>query len=210
MDKAKNIFIKIDEFIFQKIDLLKNDSSFQKFNEYLSGIEEDQQKILSQVLTFSLILLPYVVVAFLWWGNHQTKKNLEVKNQILEQIATLNGSRDTLNSVSSTYVSPMPINGREDLEARIVNMNSTTGIEQSKVQVLNFSQLSTSNTISKVEAQVSFRNFGTQDFSNFMSALVEQEKFKVMRIDLAKDAATNLLKGEVSLLHLGKSLPPSF
>lgn len=210
MDKAKNLFIKIDEFIFQKIDVLKNDSSFQKFNEYLSGIEEDQQKILSQVLTFSLILLPYLVVAFLWWGNHKTKKNLEVKNQILEQIATLNGSRDTLNTVSSTYVSPTPINGREDLEARIVNMNSTTGIDQSKVQVLNFSQLSTSNTISKVEALVSFKNFGTQDFSNFMSALVEQEKFKVMRIDLAKDAATNLLNGEVSLLHLGKSLPPSF
>lgn len=210
MDKAKNLFIKIDEFIFQKIDVLKNDSSFQKFNEYLSGIEEDQQKILSQVLTFSLILLPYLVVAFLWWGNHKTKKNLEVKNQILEQIATLNGSRDTLNTVSSTYVSPTPINGREDLEARIVNMNSTTGIDQSKVQVLNFSQLSTSNTISKVEALVSFKNFGTQDFSNFMSALVEQEKFKVMRIDLAKNAATNLLNGEVSLLHLGKSLPPSF
>lgn len=210
MDKAKNLFIKIDEFIFQKIDVLKNDSSFQKFNEYLSGIEEDQQKILSQVLTFSLILLPYMLVAFLWWGNHKTKKNIEVKNQILEQIATLNGSRDTLNTVSATYVSPTPINGREDLEARIVNMNSTTGIEQSKVQVLNFSQLSTSNTISKVEALVGFKNFGTQDFSNFMSSLVEQEKFKVMRIDLAKDAATNLLNGEVSLLHLGKNLPPSF
>ncbi len=210
MDTTKNFFIKIDEFIFHKIDLLKNDSSFQKINEYLSGIEEDQQKIMAQALTFSLILLPYLFVAVLWWGNHKTKKNIETKNQILEQIAVLNGSRDTLNTVSSSYVSPTPINGREDLDAKIVNMVSTSGIDQSKVRVVNFSQLSTSNTISKVEAAVSFRNFGTQDFSNFMRALVEQEKFKVMKIDLLKDSASNLLNGEVSLLHLGRSTPPSY
>lgn len=210
MDKAKNFFIKIDEFIFQKIDQLKNDSSFQKLNEYLSGIEEDQQKIMAQVLTFSLILIPYLFVATLWWSNHKTKKNLEVKNQILEQIATLNGNRDTLNTVSSNYVSPTPINGREDLESKIVNMISTSGIEQTKVHVVNFSQLSTSNTISKVEAMINFRNFGTQDFSNFMRALVEQEKFKIKKIDLNKDSNTNLLSGEVSLLHMGKNAPPSF
>jgi len=79
MDKTKNFFIKIDEFIFHKIDLLKNDSSFQKINEYLSGIEEDQQKIMAQALTFSLILLPFLFVALLWWGNHKTKK--EYRNQ---------------------------------------------------------------------------------------------------------------------------------
>lgn len=210
MDKNKNLFIKIDEFIFQKIDLLKSDSSFQKLNEFLSGIEEDQQKIMAQLLTFSLILLPYFVVAFLWWGNHSAKKNFEIKNQILEQIAILNSGRDTLNTVSSNFVSPSPINGREDLESKMVNMLSTSGIDQNKVQVLNFSQLSTSNTISKVEAQVKFSNFGTQDFSKFMSALVENEKFKVMRIDLTKDQASNLLNGEVSLLHLGRSIQPSF
>ena len=52
---------------------------------------------------------------------------------------------------------------------------------------------------------LSFQNFGTQDFSNFMKALVENERFKVMRINLTKDKASNLLKGEVSLMHLGKN-----
>lgn len=205
MDKTKNFFIRIDEFIFQKIDLLKNDGSFQKINEYLSGLEEEQQKIFAQLLTFTLLILPYIFVATLWWGNHKAKKNIEVKNQILEQIATLNGNRDTLTTVSATYVSPTPINGREDLDQKIVNMVSTSGIDQSKVQVQNFNQISTSNNISKIEAQISFRNFGTQDFSSFMRALVEQEKFKVMRIDLVKDKTSSLLQGQVTLLHLGKS-----
>lgn len=205
MDNAKNFFIKIDEFIFQKIDLLKNDGSFQKMNDYLSGLEEDQQKLFAQLLTFALLIVPYLFVATLWWGNHKAKKNIEVKNQILEQISTLNGNKETLTSVSSTYVSPSPINGKEDLDAKIVNMVSTSGIDQSKVQVLNFNQLSTSNNITKVEAMVSFKNFGTQDFSNFMRSLVEQEKFKVVDINLTKDKGTNLLNGKVTLLHLGKS-----
>jgi hypothetical protein len=204
MDKTKNFFIKIDEFIFHKIDLLKNDSSFQKLNEYLTALEDSEQKIIAQVVTFSALIIPFLFVLTLWWGNHKTKANIEVKNQILEQISQLNGSRDTLTTVSATYVAPSAIISREDLEQKMVSLLSTSDIGQTKVQVLNYNQLSTSNSISKVEAELRFKDFGTQDFSSFMSALVEKEKFKIMRIDLIKDK-NNLLKGEVSLMHLGRS-----
>jgi hypothetical protein len=207
MDKSKNIFIKIDEFIFQKIDLLKADGSFQKINDLLSGLEEDQQKIFAQVLTFTMLVIPFLFVATLWWGNHKLKKNMEIKNQILEQVATLTGNKDTLTSVSSTYVAPTAIMGQEDLDNKIRNLMSASSIDQNKVHVLNFSQLSTTSNIAKIEALLSFQNFGTQDFSNFMRALVEQEKFKVMRISLTKDKTTSLLRGEISLMHLGKSSP---
>ncbi len=205
MEKTKNIFIKIDEFIFQKIDLFKTDGSFHKINELLIGLEEDQQKIFAQVLTFTLLIIPFLFVMTLWWGNHKTKANLEVKNQILDQIAFLNGNKGTLTSVSANYISPVPILGQEDLDNKIRNIMSASSIDQSKVRILNFNQLSTSNSIAKIEASLSFQNFGTQDFSNFMRALVEQEKFKVMRINLTKNKTSNLLQGEVSLMHLGKS-----
>lgn len=205
MEKSKNIFIKIDEFIFQKIDLLKTDGSFQKLGEVFAGLEEEQQKLLAQILTFTLLIIPYLFVMTLWWGNHKAKKNIEVKNQILEQIATLDGNKDALVNVSSTYVAPVAITGQEDLNNKIKNLMSTGSIDQNKVHVLSFNQLSTSNTIAKIEAVLSFQNFGTQDFSNFMRALVEQEKFKVTKINLTKDRTSNLLRGEVSLMHLGKS-----
>lgn len=204
MDTTKNFFIKIDEFIFQKIDLLKNDSSFQKFNEYMTALEDSEQKIIAQVVTFAALIFPFIFVLTLWWGNHKTKATIEVKNQILEQIAQLNGSKETLSTVSATYVSPSAIVSREDLEQKMVSLLSTSDIGQTKVQVLSYNQLSTSSSISKVEAEVHFKDFGTQDFSNFMSALVEKEKFKVMRINLVKDK-NNLLKGDVSLMHLGRS-----
>ncbi|MGZ3788691.1 MAG: hypothetical protein ACXVLQ_09225 [Bacteriovorax sp.] len=203
MDKSKNIFIKIDEFIFQKIDLFKTDSSFQKINEFLIGLEEDKQKLFAQIITFACLVIPYLFVMTLWWGNHKTKKNIEIKNQIMEQIATLNGNRDTLANVSSAYVSPVSIMGQEDFDNKIRNFMSAANIDQSKVHILNFNQVSASSNISKIEATVSFKNFGTQDFSNFMRSLIEQEKFKVLKINLIKDKTSDLLQGEISLMHLG-------
>lgn len=205
MDKSKNVFIKIDEFIFQKLDLFKMDGSFQKINELLSALDEEQKKVFAQVVTFSLFLIPYIFVMVLWWGNHSTKNRIGVKTQILEQVSLLTNNRDALVNVSSNYVSPNAIFGQEDLDNKIRNIISTANIDQDKVSVLNFNQVSTTSTIAKIEAVLSFKNFGTQDFSNFMRSLVETERFKILRINLVKNKATNLLQGEVSLMHLGKN-----
>lgn len=205
MEKSKNLFIKIDEFIFQKLDFFKTDGSFQKMNELLTTLEEEHQKVFAQALTFTLLLIPYIFVVSLWWGNHNTKKRIEIKTQILEQISVLNGNRDALTNVSSSYLAPVAILGQEDLDNKIRNIMSVSNIDQSKVSILNFNQVSTTSTIAKIEAVLSFKNFGTQDFSNFMRSMVETEKFKVQRINLVKNKSTNLLQGEVSLMHLGKN-----
>lgn len=205
MEKSKNVFIKIDEFIFQQLDLFKAEGSFQKIHELITTLEEDQQKIFAQVLTFSLLLVPYVFVVNLWWGNHNMKKNAEIKNQILEQVSILNANRDALANVSSNYLAPVAILGQEDLDNKIRNIMSIANIEQNKVSILNFTQVSTTSTLAKVEAVLSFKNFGTENFSNFMRSLVETEKFKVLRINLVKNKTSNLLEGEVSLMHLGKN-----
>lgn len=207
MKNYKNVFIKIDEFIFHKLDFFKSDSSFQKITELLMSVEEDQQKLFAQLLTFSLLIIPYLFVMTLWWGNHKSRVNIEVKSQILEQISVLNSNRETKVLVSSSYLAPSAIVGQEDLDNKIRNLMSTNNIEQKKVHVLNFTQISSTSSIAKVEATLSFQDFGTQDFSNFMRTLVEQEKFKILRFSLVKMQKTNLLNGEISLMHLGKISP---
>ena len=79
-------------------------------------------------------------------------------------------------------------------------------VHQVQVQIINFNQLSETSTLVKIEAILSFQKFGTIDFSNFMQGLVDNEKFKITRIDLTKDKESNLLNGEMTLLHLGRNL----
>ncbi len=203
MEKSPNIFIKIDEFIFQKLDMLKSEGIFQKVNDALSSLEENQQKIAAQVMTFTFILLPFVVVLFLWWGNSQTKKAIEIKKQIIEQIALFDGNKNALNNISSNYLAPSAVNGQDDLDNRIRNILSSNGIDQSKVSIANFNPVSTSSNVAKIEAEITFTNFGTNDFSSFMRALVETERFKILKVNLNKE--NSLLQGSISLMHMGQS-----
>lgn len=205
MENLKNIFIKIDQFIFQKIDLFKAEGSFQKMSEPFSSLDENQQKIAAQVITFSLLLIPYIFVITLWWGNHNTKKRAEVKNQILEQISLLNGNKEALSTVISNYISPTSILTQDELNSKIHNILTEAKINQLKVSILNFSQVSTTSSIAKVEAVVNFKDFGTQDLSIFLNSITEVEKFKILRIKLEKNISTNLLHGEMSLVHLGRN-----
>jgi len=205
MDKSNNIFSKIDDFIFQKLDFLKNEGSFQKVNELLSGLDEAQQKIFEQIITFTFILIPYLIIIFLWWGNHKIRTNMEVKSQILDQISTLSGNKDARSFLSSTYLAPVAIASSDELDNKIKHLLASNNIDQTKVKVLNYTQVPTTSSITKIEASISFQNFGTLDFSNFMRLLVDQEKFKVMRINLEKNKTSNLLDGTISLIHLGKN-----
>ncbi len=205
MEKSSSIFIKIDDFIFKKLDLLKNDGVFQKFNDAISNLDEAGQKLVAQLTTFAFILIPFIFVLVLWWGNSQTKKGLEVKKQIIEQIALFDGNQNALNNISSNYLSPSAIMGQEDLDNRIRNILSQNAIDQDKVTVSNFQQTSTSSTVAKVEADLSFKNFGTNDFSVFMRTLVERERLKITRVDLIKNKEDNLLQGTISLMHMGQN-----
>ena len=204
MEKT-SFFIKIDEFIFSKLDLLKSEGLSQKFNDAISGLDENQQKVIAQVTTFFFILLPFFFEALLWWGNSETKKAIATKKQIIEQIALFDGNKNALNNISSNYLAPMAIQGQNDMDNKLRNILSTNSIDQEKVSITAFATTSTSSSVGKIEAEVSFNNFGTSDFSNFMRGLIEVERFKVLKVELNKNKDTNLLRGTISLMHMGQN-----
>lgn len=208
MEKAKSLFIKMDEFIFQKLDLLKAEGIFQKTQDLIANLDENQQKVAAQVAAFAFLFVPYLVVLGLWWGNSVTKKNLEVKKQIIEQIALYDGNKNTLSSVSQNYLSPYPISGQDDLDNKIRNIAAGSSIDQQKVSVTNFNQMGQSSSISKIEADIAFNGFGTADFSSFMRGLVENEKLKIVRVTLTKNTETQLLDGTLSVIHMGQAPAP--
>ena len=81
---------------------------------------------------------------------------------------------------------------------------SSNNIDAKKANV-RFNLLSTTSSVTKVEAIINFHDFGTQDFSNFLRNLTENERFKVTKVNLTKNTSTNLLQGELTLLHIGKN-----
>lgn len=204
MIAKKNIFIKIDEYIFQKLDLLKNDSGVSKINEYLQSLEEQQQRIVTQAITFGFIIIPFIALTTIWWSNSKIKQGIQTKTQILEQISQLNANKSALMTVSNNYIAPYAISTQMDLDNKVRNIMSSNNIDAKKANA-RFNLISTTSSVTKIEAIISFHDFGTQDFSNFLRNLTENERFKVTKVNLSKNASTNLLQGELSLLHIGKN-----
>ncbi len=204
MIAKKNIFIKVDEFIFQKLDLLKNDSSVSKINEFMLTLEEQQQRLVTQAITFGFIIIPFIAVLSIWWSNSKIKQGIQTKTQILEQISQLNANKSALMTVSNNYIAPYAISSQMDLDNKVRSIMSSNNIDAKKANV-RFNLLSTTSSVTKVEAIINFHDFGTQDFSNFLRNLTENERFKVTKVNLTKNTSTNLLQGELTLLHIGKN-----
>jgi hypothetical protein len=199
------LFKKLDQFIFLKLDLLKNENGLQQFNDLKANLNEQQQNTIAQVIVFSIIIIPFLISSFLWYGNSQLKKNIELKKQILEQISVLTNNRDSLNNTSNLYVSSGAFTSKEDIDNKVRNLFSAKGIDQSKVTILDFNLISSNSAISKIETNIHFENFGTQDFSNFLNTMIDAQKFKVQKISLTKNKDNELLQGDVTLMHIGRN-----
>jgi len=205
MNALMKLFKKLDQFIFLKLDLLKNENGLQQFNDLKANLNEQQQNTIAQVIVFSIIIFPFLISSFLWYGNSQLKKNIELKKQILEQISVLTNNRDSLNNTSNLYVSSGAFTSKEDIDNKVRNLFSAKGIDQSKVTILDFNLISSNSAISKIETNIHFENFGTQDFSNFLNTMIDAQKFKVQKISLTKNKDNELLQGDVTLMHIGRN-----
>lgn len=205
MKSLMKMFKKIDQFIFLKLDLFKNDSSFQKFNDIKANFSDEQQNTISQILVFAVVFIPFIITGIISFGNYKIRKNIELKNQILEQISFLNSNHDTLSNTSNQYVSSAAYTSREDLDNKIRNLFSAKGLDQNKVSITDFNQINSSTTVSKIETTIHFENFGTQDFSIFLNTMVDAEKFKVQKVTLLKNKTNNLLQGDLTLVHIGRN-----
>ncbi len=202
---SKNIFIKIDQFIFKKLDVLKNESSILKINDLLLNLSDDQQRIFVQTAVFTIILAPFLFISIFAWSNYKQKSKINIKNQIVEQVGFLNGNKEALSNVTIRHLSANGISTRDEVENKIVNAASKYSIGANKITLIDFIPVTTTSTLTKTEAKIKFTDFGTQDFSNFTRELLEVERFKILKIDLIKNSENNLLAGTIELRHMGKT-----
>jgi hypothetical protein len=202
MEKTKNFFLAIDQFIFKIIDQIKGDSSFQKLDDLLTNMNDDEQKITAQVFVFLLILVPYLFVFYFFFTNYSLKKEIELKKEIIASTSVLSGHKDELFTLSTQFLSPNPIANKNELEMRLDEIKVRTQIRPDKLSVIEFNLLSQTSTISKISAKLQFHSFGTQDFSNLLREMSDSERFKIMAIKLNKNMSTNLLDGTIEFKHL--------
>ncbi len=203
----KNAFLKIDQFIFNKLDQLKSDSSIQKLNDIILNLSDEQQKIFSQIIVFGAILIPYLIISIFLFMNYKVRNRIQQKVAVIEQVNLYKGNSRSLQSITDNYLNSNSIFSQGDLESRLINIASQYSIKPEKIQVINFDINNQSTSLSSISARIKFNNFGTNDFSNFMREIINTDKFKILSVDFLKNKEDHLLNGNIEISLLAKANP---
>lgn len=156
MLKLSEIYGRIDQFLFQKIDQLKSEQIFQQFIDKISTLGHSQQKILNQTITISCFLLPFLIVSMVFLKNCSIKSEINTKKEIIQLINKYSQKDSQFSAMSRQVLSPHKIDSKSSLNRRITNLLSRKKISTSKVTVNKFNKSDEDNELSKTEANMTF------------------------------------------------------
>lgn len=204
MSKIK-LFQTLDQSLFNFIDQAKSQPGLVQIQDQINSLEAKQQKIVSLMISAAAIILPIVITGVLALFNSQERSAIATKKEIINYAALIDKTSRDLNQVSSATIAPNAIEDRSQLDNKIRNLLSQNQIDQNKVTVVDFNELKRSEVLISTESKIQISRFANQDFSKFLRALIEREKFKVSAASLTTDKETMLLSGTLTLLHLGRN-----
>lgn len=194
------LFKKIDTGVFGAIDKFKTTSNYQPIQDFYNGLDEDQQKWLKLGVVTGLIVLPMVLVGFLWLQNSSLRNDLDLRISTVEKINEILGQNRSLADASPMILSQNPIDSQSMMTSRLGQVLSGS-IDLSKVQVTNFNSTAISSNVYKAEADFRFTGLSTDQLVNLMTSLMQREKFRIESLKVLRNSDTNMLDGEFHSVH---------
>lgn len=199
------LFKKIDRGVFERIDKFKTTPSYNGIQDFYNGLEEEQQKVLKGVTILALILIPALLLGFLWWRNDAVKSDLQTRIALVEKANEIIGQNQGIREVSPRIVSDRPIDGDSMMSSRLSNLLATAGVDLSKIQVSNFQGNMITSTFMRSEADFAFTNLSTDELMNVFTSMIQREKFRIESVEIKRNANTNLLQGKFHAIHFSSA-----
>lgn len=194
------LFKKIDTGVFGAIDKFKTTPNYQPIQDFYNGLDEDQQKWLKLGVVAGLIVLPMILVGFLWLQNSSLRNDLDLRISTVEKINEILGQNRSLADASPMILSQNPIDSQSMMTSRLGQVLSGS-IDLSKVQVTNFNSTAISSNVYKAEADFRFTGLSTDQLVNMMTSLMQREKFRIESLKVLRNSDTNMLDGEFHSVH---------
>ncbi|WP_372653796.1 hypothetical protein [Halobacteriovorax sp.] len=201
----KKIITKhIDDFIFKQLDAFKESEAKTKINEVLNTLTEQQHKIFSQVGSFLLVLLPFVILLFMIISNSFIRSEIDLKKEIISEIFYYNSKKSEVESVGRQIISPHSIKNSSDLASRLKRIATQKGISSESIKVVNFESIEKSGAIEKSEATIKVSDLTSKNLSDLLQRMLDSEKLKIFEMSLKRDEKLSLIEGSIKFTHYAK------
>lgn len=200
------LFKKIDRAVFLQIDKFKSSPNYATLQDYYNGLDEEQQKMFKAVTNILLIVIPALLLSFLWWQNNKLQQDLDVRTQLMQKSLEIIGQKESLKEVEPRILSPNPIDSAEGMNSKLSNVLSASGIDTSRLSAVNgFASEAISTSVYRSEADIQFNNTSTDELVNIFTALIQREKFRIQSVQIKRNAETNLLTGQFHAVHFSST-----
>ena len=201
----KKIITKhVDDFIFKQLDIFKESEAKSKINDTLNSLTEQQHKIFSQVGSFILILIPFVILVSVMISNSMLKSEISLKKEILTEVNYFNSKKAEVENVGRQIISPHSIKNSGELNNRLQRITRQRGISSDSVKVVSFDSLEKSGAIEKSEATIRVYKLTSKNLADLLQRLLDSEKLKIYQMDLKRDDKLSLIEGSIKFTHYAK------
>lgn len=204
MNKWNSLFRPIDEAIFKAVDDIKGNAQIGKISDEIAALPENQQKIVNQILSLLMILIPFLIVVLLYSQNSSQKKNIAVKNEIIRLVTETNQKSNELALTSRHIIGTGSINDISDLQRLVRSSLTSREASPDAITITNFDQTNAGDSLTRTVATLNFTGLTTQNFTAVLQDLLTQQKMKISALQIDKKIETKLIQGSLEIYHFSK------
>lgn len=200
----QDFFNKTDQSSFKFAEKMSTSPAYQKVIDFIGSLEEREQKIAGQLITLGVIFLPFLITLIINFWNSSLRFEVDTYKEITDQIQHFNYKNSELISLGQGSLGSTPINGQDDLSARLKSLLTAKSIPGEKVTVVLFDDVGSTKHLKNIEASIRFSDFTMSDLNIFLNALTQIEKFKILEFQINKNESSAKIGGILRVLHMAK------
>ncbi|HAZ12416.1 MAG: hypothetical protein A2X86_15875 [Bdellovibrionales bacterium GWA2_49_15] len=202
----RNFFKQIDQALMQQVAKIEARSEYQRFQEFLSSLNEKEKKVVSQTIHLGLIILPLLLILPVWFSNWSLKRSIEEKKELVKTYEQYIKSKENLEVSGQNIYAAGRIDTEQEAQVKIKSYAQRFSIDTNKVAVVNYQPGLASDNLKETRMQVKFQGLALVEFSDFLGSLMNLEKFKISNIRIERDQTSLLLQGHIGLNHFARGL----
>ncbi len=200
----RNYLKQLDLFLTEQVRKLEALSEYQRFQEFLSSLNEREKKIVSETIHLGLVLIPLLLLLPVWFSNWSLKSDIDEKKNLIKTYEQYIKSKENLDLSGQDIYASGRIDSEQDAQIKIKSFLQRSNIDPNKVAVVNFRPGPTSENLKETQLEVKFQGLAMAEFADFLGSLINIEKFKIANIRVEKDQANSLLQGHIGLNHFAR------
>lgn len=196
-----NIFMRVDQWIFERISDLKETVPYQKFQDILSNMDEEVRAKVAPILVIFLFVIPVPIIGVFWKLNSNFKEQLKTKQEIINKASFFLGQKQEVSNALA-QIDPNGPFSQDQFKSRITGQATGHRINASKLTIQNIAVNPISTDLAEVSGQILFKELAHNQFSSLLDILTAREGLSISGLEINALKQEKLLSGSLQFKKL--------